>query len=86
MYETKLTSKFQTTVPLDIRKFLEINKGEEIDWKIEGNRVVVGKYLRFENPLDVIKNIQIRSNESAVKLKKMALRDIEMAAVKKVSK
>lgn len=77
MYETKLTSKFQTTVPLVVRTFLGVKSGEDIEWRIEGNKVVVGKRQRFLNPLEIIKGMQINTKQSGIQLKKQAQKDLE---------
>ncbi len=38
---SKVTSKFQTTIPNNIRKKLRIAKGEMLHWEIKGNNVFV---------------------------------------------
>jgi antitoxin PrlF len=41
MITSKLTSKGQTTVPQAVRAALKLNKGDELVYVIEGDRVVV---------------------------------------------
>lgn len=77
MDETKVTQKFQTTIPLRIRTFLGINAGEEVDWKIQGNRVVIGKKTRYDNPLELIKKIRVKTSKSTKELIKEAKEEME---------
>ncbi len=46
----KLTKKFQATIPVEIRKFLDLTQGDRIDFEIYDNQVVVRKLpaLDFE--------------------------------------
>ena len=37
----KITAKSQTTVPLAVRRALGLLPGDDIEWEIEGDRVVV---------------------------------------------
>ena len=46
---SKLTSKFQTTVPLPVRKALNLKAGDMVGFEIEGNEV----RLRRATPLDL---------------------------------
>jgi len=41
MYSTKLTSKNQTAIPEQVRKFLGIKPGEKVEWVIEGDKVIL---------------------------------------------
>ncbi len=50
MKETKITSKFQTTVPKKVRELLDIKAGEEIGWNIIKGMVIVDKYKKMRNP------------------------------------
>ena len=45
---TKLTSKHQTTIPLNIRKFLGLSKGDAVTFKIEDEKVVLEKARGFD--------------------------------------
>ncbi len=57
---SKLTSKYQATIPLQIRSFLGLNKGDVIKFEIENNHVLLEKarpidwqFIKFvENTLD----------------------------------
>ena len=46
---SKLTSKFQTTVPTPVRKLLQLKVGDLVGFEIEGNEV----RLRRATPLDL---------------------------------
>lgn len=46
---SKLTSKFQTTVPTPVRKLLQLKAGDLVGFEIDGNEV----RLRRATPLDV---------------------------------
>ncbi len=48
--ETKITSKFQTTIPKKVRKFLEVGAGKELNWHIIKGMVVVEKDRKIKNP------------------------------------
>lgn len=43
MIASKLTSKAQTTIPQPVRKALGVRDGDEIEYKIDGHRVVLTK-------------------------------------------
>ena len=47
---SKLTSKFQTTVPTSVRKVLQLKAGDLVGFEIEGNEV----RLRRATPLDMV--------------------------------
>ncbi|MGH7885887.1 MAG: AbrB/MazE/SpoVT family DNA-binding domain-containing protein [Thermodesulfobacteriota bacterium] len=39
--ESKITSKYQVTIPKEIRKTLKLKEADLIEWKIEGNKIMV---------------------------------------------
>lgn len=41
MQVSKVTSKFQATIPLEIRNFLKLYKGDGVGFDIEDNKVVI---------------------------------------------
>jgi antitoxin PrlF len=47
---SKLTTKFQTTVPTSVRKVLQLKAGDLVGFEIEGNEV----RLRRATPLDMV--------------------------------
>jgi antitoxin PrlF len=48
MLITKLTVKFQTTIPAEVRQFLHLNKGDSVIFEIENDRVTVRKALPMD--------------------------------------
>ena len=46
---SKLTTKFQTTVPTSVRKVLQLRAGDMVGFEIDGNEV----RLRRATPLDL---------------------------------
>ena len=46
---SKITSKGQTTIPINIRQALQLNTGDEILFHLEGEQVVIKK----AQPLDI---------------------------------
>ena len=44
MVLTKLTEKYQTTIPLEVRKLLKLSKGDSVVFEVEdGDRVILRK-------------------------------------------
>ena len=48
--ETKVTSKYQTSIPKEVRKFLDIKPGKKVEWNIVKNMVIVDAKKKIENP------------------------------------
>lgn len=48
MKASKLTSKYQATVPKEVRELLGLNAGDAIQWEIENDKVVVRKLQAFD--------------------------------------
>lgn len=44
-----LTEKYQATVPAEVRKFLNLSKGDKVNFEIENNQVIIRKI----KPLDL---------------------------------
>jgi len=65
--ETKITSKFQTTIPRKVRQLLGIKAGEEIDWHVIKGMIVVEKDRKVKNPTKFLTS-QIKIDIDAVKL------------------
>ena len=49
LHTSKLTSKFQATVPTPVRRALQLNAGDLIGFEVQGNEV----RLRRSTPLDL---------------------------------
>ncbi len=47
--ETKVTRKFQTTIPKAIRKSLEVKPGQKVTWHIVRSLVVVDTHRRVKD-------------------------------------
>ena len=43
MTSFKLTEKYQSTIPNDVRNFLHLKKGDRVTFKIENNKVILDK-------------------------------------------
>jgi bifunctional DNA-binding transcriptional regulator/antitoxin component of YhaV-PrlF toxin-antitoxin module len=73
--ETKITSKFQTTIPRKVRKFLGAKPGKEVEWNIVKGMVVVDVAREIENPVEFLTS-QIKLDIDAVELVKEAREDL----------
>lgn len=51
MQQTKITSKGQTTVPKDVRKFLGVGPGKEVEWHMARGMVVVDTVKKVKEPV-----------------------------------
>ena len=67
MNETRVTSKFQTTIPLKVRKFLGLKPGKEVEWHLVKGMVVLDTAKKVEQPVKFLTS-QTRLDEDAVKL------------------
>ena len=47
---TRIGKFYRTTIPREVRKLLELNEGDEIEWIFEDNRVILKK--KGENTLN----------------------------------
>ncbi len=73
--ETKVTSKFQTTIPKKVRKLLKIQAGKEVQWNIVNEMVVVDVAGKMAKPVEFLTS-QIKINKDAVRLVREAREDI----------
>jgi AbrB family looped-hinge helix DNA binding protein len=48
MSVSRLTKKYQTTVPAEIRKFLNLIEGDKVDFEICNNQVIIRKITPLE--------------------------------------
>ena len=65
--ETKVTSKYQTSIPKDVRKFLGVKPGKGVEWSIVRGMVIVDAKKKVENPVKFLTS-QIKTSLDAVKL------------------
>lgn len=72
--ETKVTTKYQTTIPEDVRKFLDIQPGKGVEWNIVKSIVIVDTSRKVKNPVKFLTS-QIRLNIDAVRLVKESRED-----------
>ena len=76
--KSKITSKFQVTIPREIRTRLKLEVADSIEWKIEGSKVVVepvGKpFLEYRGivkvgPGNIRKDIEQARNKRVERLR-----------------
>ena len=48
MKASKLTTKYQATVPKEVREFLGLSSGDGLQWEIEDGYVVVKKVSKID--------------------------------------
>jgi len=41
--KTRIGAYFRTTVPEEVRKILKLNKGDEIVWILEGDKITIDR-------------------------------------------
>jgi len=55
MSRTKVTSKFQLTIPKDIREQIDLRPGEVVEVQVDDEGVIIIKrFRRVKNPLKVL--------------------------------
>ena len=64
---TKITSKFQTTIPTEVRKVLGVSAGKEVEWYIVKGMIVVDSAKTTQHPVKFLTS-QIKISLDAVKL------------------
>ncbi|HLC67434.1 MAG TPA: AbrB/MazE/SpoVT family DNA-binding domain-containing protein [archaeon] len=63
----KVTEKYQTSIPRNVRKLLGVEPGTEVEWDIVRSMVVVDVKRKVANPVKFLTS-QIKTNLDAVKL------------------
>lgn len=60
MKSSKVTEKYQATIPYNVRNFLHLKKGDRVMFKIEQDKVVLNKlpYMDHEY-LDSLSNVLV---------------------------
>lgn len=71
MAKTRVTSKYQTTIPRDIRRKLRIGAGDEVEWQLMRQFAVVRASPRVDDPVAFLSS-QTRLNIDAVSLVRRA--------------
>jgi len=74
MTRTKITSKYQTTIPEEVRKILKVKSGEEVEWHVVRGIVVVDSSRKIRNPVRFLTS-QLKLDLDAVKLVREARED-----------
>lgn len=50
---SKITSKFQTTIPKDVRKYLKLDISDALEWEVEKGEVTIRPlekgFLKYKN-------------------------------------
>jgi AbrB family looped-hinge helix DNA binding protein len=59
--KSKLTSKYQTTIPQEVREFLLLQKGDEVIFEIENGQVVIRKATALD--LDYLASVESTLSE-----------------------
>lgn len=72
--ESRVTIKYQTTIPRKIRKHLGVKPGEKVEWHVVREMVVVDVPRKIKNPVKFLSS-QIRLDLDAVKLVREARED-----------
>ena len=67
MIRTKVTEKYQTTIPKLIRDVLKVKPGEAVEWYIIQGMVVLRKPVKLEKPVEFLTS-QTKLDIDAVKL------------------
>jgi bifunctional DNA-binding transcriptional regulator/antitoxin component of YhaV-PrlF toxin-antitoxin module len=68
--ETRVTRKYQTTIPKNIRKYLKIKPRETVSWHVLRSMVVVDSHKKMDDPVKFLTS-QIKKSRidlDAVKL------------------
>lgn len=69
MEKTKVTQKYQTTIPKKIREILDIKPGEEVEWYIIQGKIILQASPKVKEPVKFLTS-QTKLNLDAVKLVK----------------
>ena len=67
MIRTKVTEKYQTTIPKRIRDVLKVKSGETVEWYIIQGMVVLRKPVKLDEPVEFLTS-QTHLDVDAVKL------------------
>jgi AbrB family looped-hinge helix DNA binding protein len=67
MTRTKVTEKYQTTIPKRIREVLKVKPGEKVEWYIIQGMVVLRKPVKLDRPVEFLTS-QTSLDVDAVKI------------------
>lgn len=71
---SKLTSKYQTTIPEEIREFLLLKKGDEVIFEVENGKVTVRKATPYD--VEYLRSIESTLSEWHSEHDEEAYRDL----------
>jgi bifunctional DNA-binding transcriptional regulator/antitoxin component of YhaV-PrlF toxin-antitoxin module len=52
--ETRVTRKYQTTIPKEIRKYLKVKPKETVSWHVLRSMVVVDSHKKVDDPVEFL--------------------------------
>lgn len=73
--ETTVTTKYQTTIPKQIRKVLKVRPSEKVVWHLVKGLVFVDIHNKIRNPVELITS-KIKLDLDAVRLVEQAREEI----------
>ncbi len=56
--KTKVSSQGRTVIPVEIREELGIREGEEVEWALEGDVIVVKPIREEKTPDEIMKHLK----------------------------
>ena len=74
MTETKVTAKYQTSIPSEIREVLGIKSGDNVEWHNIKGMIVVDTKKKIKDPVKFLTS-QIKVNLDAVELVKKRVKN-----------
>ncbi len=75
MRKTKVTEKYQTTIPAEIRKVLGIKPGQEVEWYAMRGRAMLEAPKKIQEPTKFLTS-QVRLSVDAVELVRKAREEL----------
>ena len=80
-YEVKVTQRYQTTIPLEIRRKYNIDEGDTVIYIDLGDHIAM--LAVSKNALKDLKNLKIESEESVSEMRREALETAQRLLDKK---
>ena len=72
---TRINAKYQTTIPKEVRNFLNIKSGKEVEWHLVKGVVVIDSKNKIKHPVKFLTSQIKNFNVDAVKLVRNARAD-----------
>jgi len=81
--KTKISSQGRTVIPVEIREKLGIREGEEVEWVLEGEVILVRPVREEKTPEEIMEHLQthlveikpIRSKVAPTSMKRMMMNE-----------